>query len=61
MGSPSNPTVKRLYALSGNRCTFPNCPDTMVDRPSGKVTGRVCHIKARSATGPRFDPDQSEE
>lgn len=51
--------MKRLFALSGNRCAFPKCPVALVDTDSGKVTGRVCHIKARSKKGPRYDPNQT--
>lgn len=31
----------------------------MVDAPSGKVTGQICHIRASSPKGPRYDPTQS--
>jgi tetratricopeptide (TPR) repeat protein len=33
----------------------------LVDEASGKVTGRICHIRARSPDGRRYDPEQSEE
>ncbi len=58
---PSVPTVKRLFAVSGNECAFPKCKTPLVDAPSGKVTGRICHIKASAVNGPRYDPSQSEE
>lgn len=45
--------------MSGNRCAFPKCPLPLVDAPSGKVTGRVCHIRASSPKGPRHHPTQS--
>lgn len=61
MAQPSLSTTKRLFALSGNRCAFPKCRLPMIDAESGKPTGRICHIKARNAKGPRYDPDQSEE
>jgi hypothetical protein len=32
-----------------------------VDKDSGKVTGRICHIKARQSGGPRYDPNQTDE
>ncbi|MDB5295166.1 MAG: endonuclease [Phycisphaerales bacterium] len=57
---PSLPTVKRLYAVSGNQCAFPGCRLPLVDPTSGTVTGRICHIKARSPGGPRYDPAQSD-
>lgn len=61
MGQPSFPTVKRLFAVSGNVCAFPGCGTPLVERASGKVTGRICHIRARSERGPRYDATQSEE
>ena len=61
MEYPSFPTVKRLFAVSGNVCAFPDCCTPLVEETSGKVTGRICHIKAQSQRGPRHDPTQSEE
>jgi hypothetical protein len=62
MGSPSVPTIKRLFAVSGNRCAFqPSCATSIVDHESGVVIGEVCHILGRSGGGPRHDPAQSEE
>jgi len=60
MGRPTTKTLKRLFALSSNRCAFPDCKATLVDLGSGKVTGRVCHIAAASANGPRHDATQTE-
>lgn len=60
MTGPSDKTVKRLFALSRNRCAYPKC-ETPIVHPSGTVTGEVCHIRAQSAGGPRFDPAQTEE
>lgn len=59
MDEPSLSTVKRLFAVSGNRCAFPRCTQPLVDAGSGKVVGRVCHIKGKSPGGPRYDPSQS--
>jgi hypothetical protein len=61
MGQPSIPTVKRLFAVSGNHCAFPGCHLPLVDSTSGKVIGKVCHIKANNPGGPRYDPSQSDE
>lgn len=57
--TPTLPTIKRLFALSGNVCAFPRCPNTLVDDASGKVTGRVCHIKGRKPGAARYDPNQT--
>lgn len=60
MAGPSDKTVKRLFALSRNRCAYPKC-ETPIVHPSGTVTGEVCHIRAQSATGPRFDCKQTDD
>lgn len=56
MAAPSVATIKRLFAVSSNRCAFPQCPQALVH--GDKVTGRVCHIKAASPEGPRYDAGQ---
>lgn len=60
MAGPSERTVKRLFALSRNRCAYPNC-QTPIVHASGTVTGEVCHIRAQSEGGPRFDHTQNDE
>ena len=60
MGEPTVTTVKRLFALSANRCAFPKCACPIVET-SGTVTGIICHIRARSKGGPRYDPKQTDE
>src|SRR5262245_10584647 len=55
--SPSQPTLKRLFAKSGNRCAFPKCKAEIVQHET--VVGEVCHIKAAGPNGPRHDPQQS--
>jgi len=54
-------TIKRLFAVSGNQCYFPNCKTPLVDEESGTVTGEICHIKGRKSGSPRYDPNQSDE
>ena len=58
-GQPATATVKRLFALSSNRCAFPKCTAALV--VEGVVTGEICHIKAASPDGPRYDTNQSDE
>ncbi|MCL5801194.1 MAG: hypothetical protein M1283_01445 [Gammaproteobacteria bacterium] len=60
MTGPTLPTIKRLFGVSGNRCAFPECSNSLVD-PSGKVTGRISHIKGRRPRGPRHDPLQDDD
>jgi hypothetical protein len=54
---PSGPTVKRLFALSGNRCAFPKCTATLID--GSTVVGRICHIKGARPGSARYDEQQS--
>lgn len=58
MSSPSVATVKRLFAVSRNRCAFTKCQTSLVSE-SGKVTGKICHIEGNR--GPRYNPAQSAE
>ena len=60
MAEPTEKTIKQLFALSGNICAYPECQLPIVER-AGTVTGEICHIKARNASGPRFDATQYEE
>ncbi|MBO7747924.1 hypothetical protein I8J29_27405 [Paenibacillus sp. MWE-103] len=57
--APTPSTVKMLFAVSSNQCSFPTCTNPLVD--GKKVTGRICHIKARSEGGPRYDPTQTND
>ena len=61
MTGPSLPTIKQLFALSGNRCAFPRCALPIVEIASGKPVGRICHIRATSPNGPRHDQSQTSE
>lgn len=58
MPSPSQPTIKRLFAMSGNRCAFPECT-TSIFQDDGTALGEICHIKASRDGGPRYDRDQT--
>ena len=59
--APRDKTKKRLFAVSGNKCYFPNCNIALVDLESGTVTGEICHIKGKKPESPRYDPNQSDE
>jgi hypothetical protein len=54
---PSLPTIKRLFAHSGNRCAFPRCTATLID--GSTVVGKVCHIKGARPGSARYDAQQS--
>ncbi|ABS69225.1 conserved hypothetical protein [Xanthobacter versatilis] len=60
MPGPSEKTIRRLFAMSGNMCTFPGCSSRIFEA-TGTVTGEVCHIRAQSSGGPRFDSTQTED
>jgi formylglycine-generating enzyme required for sulfatase activity len=56
---PTTATIKRLFSVAGNRCAFPGCTATLVIGDT--VTAEICHIKAQSGGGPRYDPAQTDE
>lgn len=56
---PKISTIKRLYALSGNRCAFTGCTTLFVTEAG--VTGDICHIKSARRGGRRYDPTQSDD
>jgi hypothetical protein len=58
--TPTRPTIaaiKRLFALSGNRCAFPKCRTLIVQ--GAVLAGEVCHIKGRKRGAPRYDSKQT--
>ncbi len=57
---PTRTTVKALFARCRNRCAFPGCSAPIVE-DSGTATGIICHIRARSIGGPRYDNTQTDE
>ncbi|MGX1411561.1 nucleoside phosphorylase [Bradyrhizobium elkanii] len=58
---PSDRSIKILFASSGGLCAFPGCTTQLVQPQSRALLGELCHIRAASPGGPRFDPAQSEE
>lgn len=52
--------VKALFARSRNRCAFPDCLAPVVE-DTGTVTAEICHIRALSPHGPRYDRTQTAE
>lgn len=59
MGKVSEKTIKKLFALSGNRCGFPGCTTPIIEGET--VIAEVCHIRAESAGGPRFTASLGEK
>jgi hypothetical protein len=56
---PRTPTVKRLFAVSGNQCAFSKCTQTLIEGET--VTGKICHIKGKKKGGARYDETQTDE
>lgn len=56
---PTATTVRRLFALSMNRCAFPGCSTAIVDPATHTITAEICHIRAQRPRGPRYDSSQS--
>jgi len=61
LSAPRLSTVKRLFAVSMNRCAFPGCSTPVIDPATQTVLGEICHIYAQSEGGPRFDEGLSAE
>jgi hypothetical protein len=58
--TPSVPTWKRLFAMSGNKCAFPDCQNPIWTK-NGTLIADICHIEAHSLGGPRYNPMQNED
>ena len=57
MSGPRNytdKTLKRLFGLSRNRCSFPSCEKEMSDDKSAKHSN-ICHIEAANDGGERWN------
>jgi hypothetical protein len=59
VAEPSVRTIKRLFALSGNACAFPECDKRLID-PSGNLVAKVCHICADKPGGKRYVATQTD-
>lgn len=54
-------TIKRLFAVSGNKCAFPSCQVPISDEENATIIGEICHIEASSPGGPRYNSMRSDE
>ena len=61
LSKPRDKTVKRLFAVAGNRCAFPKCQNPIVDAESGSIVIEICHIKGEKITSARHDESQTPE
>ena len=53
-------TIKRLFGLSRNKCSFPNCEKEMSDALSAKHSN-ICHIEAANEGGERWNVDMTDK
>ncbi|KAA6302936.1 MAG: hypothetical protein EZS26_000831 [Candidatus Ordinivivax streblomastigis] len=54
-------TIKRLYALSGNQCAFPNCREKFVNSDNETNISNICHIEAAEQGGQRYNPNSNDD
>ncbi len=52
-------TLKRLFALSGNLCSFPGCSRRLVNSNNAKDSN-ICHIEAAKPGGERYNPSMTD-
>ena len=52
-------TIKKLYALSGNKCANPDCQRELVK--DGTLLGEIAHICAANPNGPRYDLSMTDD
>lgn len=53
-------TIKRLFALSCNRCAFKDCDMTLVNE-SNAANSNICHIEAAYPNGERYNSKMTDE
>src|SRR5947208_3015009 len=61
LSAPRDSTIRRLFALSMNRCAFPECSTPILDLKTKTILAEVCHIHAQNENGPRYKRDQTAE
>jgi len=54
-------TIKKLFALSGNQCAFPNCNHKFALPERKEVISNICHIEAAEHGGERYNPNQTDD
>jgi hypothetical protein len=52
-------TIKRLYGLSGNECSFPGCNKRLVNDKNA-LDSNICHIEAAEMGGERYNPNMTD-
>ncbi|MCG2699640.1 hypothetical protein L6274_01080 [Candidatus Parcubacteria bacterium] len=57
---PKLSTIKKLFALSGNKCAFSSCDQNLIDK-HGNIFAQICHIEAAEQGGERHNQNQTDE
>ncbi|MFI0426663.1 MAG: ABC-three component system protein [Flavobacterium sp.] len=52
-------TLKRLFALSGNKCAFPGCNIIFTNNETTENLSNICHIEDAEEGG-RYNPDMND-
>ena len=52
---------ERLFTLSGNQCTHPECNRSLYIESGTMRVGIICHVEAVSKGGPRYNPDMTDD
>lgn len=53
-------TIARLYSLSGNQCSFPDCNERLFNG-KGRNFSNICHIEAASPGGERYNVHSTDD
>jgi hypothetical protein len=56
----SEPNIKALALLAGNRCAFPKCPEILAAE-NGAISGKIAHIKGQHPGSARYDSSMTED
>ena len=59
--SPRVSTIKRLFAVSGNRCAFPGCSQAAYNSDADSILVEIAHIEGDRPTSPRYRASQPDE
>jgi hypothetical protein len=58
--TPTKATIRKLFALSGNLCAYPDCMHLLIDA-DGEFIGQVAHIEGAEPDGERFNLKMTNE
>ncbi|MEZ5282118.1 MAG: HNH endonuclease signature motif containing protein [Acidimicrobiales bacterium] len=54
-------TIKKLFALSCNRCAFPGCDERLTDPQWNGVRADIAHIRGAKPGAARYAPEMTDE